>query len=208
MAVQPTVLMFDLGGVLVDNATFDELPKLLPAPMAPGALFDRYLASRAVRLYERGLIEAHVFAQDFVEEWGLSLSPDAFLAQFTSWPRAPYPGAVELLASLRQHYTVAILSNCNATHWGRFCDLTAQAHHPYSSHLLGMVKPDRETFEAVIARLDRPAGEIVFLDDSETNIRCARAAGLNAHHAVGFDAVKRTLGALGILPLTSPDAAH
>ena len=48
-SVRPKVLLFDLGGVLVDNVAFDRLPELLPEPIERGALVDRRIDSPSVR---------------------------------------------------------------------------------------------------------------------------------------------------------------
>ena len=124
------VLLFDLGGVLIDNVTFEELPCLLPAPMERAALQDRWLHSPAVQRYERGEIDADQFATDFISEWSLSLSPAQFIETFAAWPRGFFPGAVELLADLRKRHTIAFLSNCNAIHWERLAHVLDHADLP------------------------------------------------------------------------------
>lgn len=51
---QPTVLLFDLGGVLVENVGFERLNALLPTPLPLEELKARWLASTAVRSFEVG----------------------------------------------------------------------------------------------------------------------------------------------------------
>jgi hypothetical protein len=38
-----------------------------------------------------------------VQEFALGVTPAAFLAEFQTWLRGPYPGAFELLRTLRPH---------------------------------------------------------------------------------------------------------
>ena len=190
------VLLFDLGGVLIDNVTFEELPLLLSAPMERAALQDRWLHSPAVQYYERGEIDADTFAADFVDEWALSSSPAQFLEAFATWPRGFFPGAVELLADLRKRHTIAFLSNCNAIHWERLAHVLDHADHAFSSHEVRAVKPEPAIFRHVAETLGCASEEITFFDDSATNARAAIAAGMRAYHTMGFDALRRTIESL------------
>jgi len=192
------VLLFDLGGVLVENAIFDELARLWPEAPDAESLRDRWLRTEAVRRFERGHIDADAFAKDFVEQWGLPLEPESFLASFRTWVRGPYVGALELLERLHVRHAVAILSNCNVVDWERLAAVRACADHAFSSHIVGAVKPDPEIFEHVIASLGRAPGDIVFFDDSATNVRAAQALGLRAHQTVGFEALLEAIEGLGL----------
>jgi putative hydrolase of the HAD superfamily len=194
----PSVLLFDLGGVLVENATFQELASLLPPPVDTGRLQDRWLDSAAVQRFERGLISEDEFSAGFVSEWGLEIDPARFLAAFATWPRGPYPGALALLERLRGRFSIALLSNCNSIHWRRLADVINHADRAFSSHQLGLVKPDAAIFERVVQDLDCAPEAICFFDDSLRNVNAARAAGLQAHHTVGFEALRDTIEALGL----------
>ena len=48
---RPDVLLFDLGGVLVENVGFERLNALLPATLPIEELKTRWLASTAVRTF-------------------------------------------------------------------------------------------------------------------------------------------------------------
>lgn len=47
---------------------------------------------------------------------------------------------------------------------------------------VGVAKPDPEFFRRVVSQIGVPAGEVLFVDDSEANVEGARAAGLVAEH--------------------------
>jgi FMN phosphatase YigB (HAD superfamily) len=117
------VIMFDLGGVLVENAGGAGLAAMLPVPLEPAELWQRWLASPAVRRFERGQIPSDEFACAFVEEWQLGLEPAAFLEAFAAWPRGLYRGAEALLRELRGRHHLACLSNTNSLHWQRLPQL-------------------------------------------------------------------------------------
>jgi HAD superfamily hydrolase (TIGR01509 family) len=195
-----TVLLFDLGGVLVENDTFSALTQLTGGEIEYGPLKNRWLNSPSVRCYERGLIDTDTFCQDFVAEWDLAISAREFGERFSAWPKGLFPGARELLDQLRANFTVAFLSNCNDLHWRRLAPITELADKAFSSHLLGTVKPDSACFEKVAENLDVELTDIVFFDDSVANVEAAKLLGMMAHHTDGFEELCSTLANLKLLP--------
>ncbi|MDR3508453.1 MAG: HAD-IA family hydrolase [Caulobacteraceae bacterium] len=196
------VLLFDLGGVLVENTMFEDLPNLMGEAKA-GDLHELWLSSPAVQSFERGGIDPDAFARAFIAEWKLPTSPQAFLERFAAWPRGFFPGAGALLTALRADYRIVYLSNSNALHWARFGDILAHADAAFASHLCGLVKPDPAIFEFVVERLGRDPADIHFFDDSATNVAAARRIGLQAHRTVGLEALSKTLIAQGFMPAES-----
>ena len=195
---QPAVLLFDLGGVLVDNAIFADLPQLLPTPIADADLRARWADSPAVHQFECGQIAADEFAAAFVAEWRLPIAPAAFLERFAAWPRGLYPGAEALLLGLRRRYRIAYLSNCNAVHWGGFGGLLQHADDAFSSHLWGVMKPDPAIFAMAVDALGGDPSVICFFDDAPRNVEAARTIGMKAHLTAGFAALEATLRSLGL----------
>jgi putative hydrolase of the HAD superfamily len=189
-------LLFDLGGVLVDNVMFDELPALLPEPVEDGELRRRWLFSPSVQAFERGEVPTEAFAASFIAEWGLQISAAHFLDKFASWPRGPYPGALELLDSLRRDYRLALLSNCNAVHWERASEFRDRVHAAFSSHIMGVVKPMPSIFNRVAEALGVEPADVCFFDDSRPNIEAARAVGMTAHLTRGIQELEIAIQAL------------
>lgn len=181
----PEILLFDLGGVLVDNVIFEALPALLPTPLEDSEMRRRWLHSPSVQAFERGEIGSDEFGSAFVFEWALTVSPVEFLDNFATWPRGPFPGALELLDRLRPTYRLALLTNCNAVHWDRLEPVRRRVHAAFSSHLLGMVKPDEGVFRHVAEALDAAPTSICFFDDSLANVQAAQVVGMEAHLARG-----------------------
>lgn len=193
----PRVLLFDLGGVLVDFRGFEALAAMVPDAGGVDAVRERWLASEAVRSFEIGAIGPEVFAERFVTEWRLELSPADFLENFEAWARELYPGALELLAGLRGRYRLACLSNANVLHAALYRPLLAPYLDPLLfSFELGQLKPDPPIFHEVVRRLGVAAHEIVLFDDSVANVEAARAAGMRAELVRGVGALARKLAAL------------
>jgi putative hydrolase of the HAD superfamily len=192
-------LLFDLGGVLIRNAGFERLNALLPAPLEAEALKARLLASPSFRAFELGESAPEPFAEALVSELCLSCSPEAFLAEFETWPQGFYPGATELLAQLRARYRLACLSNSNAIHWGRFSGFREHFDVALSSHLLGAIKPDAACFHKALGECGVTADEVLFFDDALVNVEAARACGIESLHVLGFSQVCSRVQELGLL---------
>ncbi len=200
----PTVLLFDLGGVLVHTKGFASIKALLePSGCAEARddqlLRDRWLSSPSVRDFELGRITAPEFAARFVAEWELSLSPAAFLADLEAWIDHVYPGAEELLATLRTRYRVCCLSNCNELHWATMAEFLRCFDDAFSSHLLGHIKPDEEAFWAVLRTLGVGPEEVLFFDDSRANVAAAEGLGIRSFLVHGPEEVRRILEREGVL---------
>lgn len=195
---QPAVLLFDLGGVLVQNSMFDELPGLMPGGRSDDDLHDLWLSSLPVQRFERGEIDAERFADQFIGEWGLNISGVEFLDRVARWVKGFYPGASDLLRSLRKSYGISFLSNSNSLHWALLGDVLSHADCVFASHICGLVKPDRKFFQLAIEQINRHPGEICFFDDSARNVTAAREVGLRAYQTIGFDELARTISELGL----------
>jgi putative hydrolase of the HAD superfamily len=196
------VLLFDLGGVLVEFSGIEGLGGLLRTPSDHAAIRQRIVGCPVLRQFEVGALEPTAFAEMFVSEWDLVVSPTTFLAEFRSWSRALLPGARELLDVLRPRYRLAALSNSNAVHWDRnTVDLgvTALCDAAYSSHQLGCHKPEPGIYREALRRLRVRPERVAFFDDFEPNVAGARAEGMTAFHVRGVAELTACLRANGFL---------
>lgn len=201
MPVRPSVLLFDLGGVLIDFAGVGELQRLLGTAESAAALKARWLACENSEAFGCGQVALGDFADRFIAEWQVPFERETFLAEFRSWARGWLPGAQTLLATLRPHYRLAALSNSNPVHWARLVDdlgVDAEFDVAMSSHQLGVRKPDAAIFTAALDRLDVPASAVLFFDDASANVDTARAAGMQAAVVDGPGAIRRELDRRGL----------
>jgi glucose-1-phosphatase len=191
--VRTRVLLFDLGGVLVEIAHYRELRALKAWTGTDDALRDLWAGCASGRELESGRIPAEAFGTAAVRELGLSIGPREFVERFRTWTRDYFPGALPLVQELRKSYRVGCLSNSNALHWGpRF---EAPFDFAYSSHLIGHMKPDAAAFEHVLREEKVAPGEVCFFDDSLPNVEAARRLGMQAHHVLGFEDLTGKLAA-------------
>jgi putative hydrolase of the HAD superfamily len=198
------VVLFDLGGVLVDPGGVEEMRQLSGID-SDEELWRRWLSCPWVQRFEAGRCSGEEFAAGVVGDWGLDISSAEFLAAFTGWRTIPYPGADRLVAEARQVVSVGYLSNSNPAQWSAHLagsPLVGGFDFGFVSFELGLVKPDRAIFEAVATRLPvsaDAAGRVLFLDDNLVNVEGARACGFVAQHVRGVDEARRALEAEGVL---------
>jgi len=191
------VLLFDLGGVLVESAGLATLERLLPH-LGREEILTRWLGSSAVSGFESGVISQEAFARAFLSEWPLQMEPAQFLVEFSSWVRGFLPGARELLSGLRARHRIACLSNTNSAHWARLEGIEEVFTVCIASHLTGYLKPDRRAYEGALRRLGVEAGQVCFFDDLPGNVAAARELGMQAFQVRGVAETASVLRGLGI----------
>ena len=195
------VVLFDLGGVLVDFGGVEAM-KELSGITDDDELWHRWLTCRWVREFERGGCSPEEFAAGVVADWDLPITADEYLENFAGWIGGPYPGAGALVADTNAVVVTGCLSNTNAIHterhFARYTEIHALTHRFFSHELLA-VKPDREIFDRVADRLDAPPDRVLFLDDNLVNVEGAREAGFRSERAKGVDEARAVLVTAGVL---------
>lgn len=194
-----SVVVFDMGGVLVELGPHTDL--IGATALDAETFWSRWLASPAVRAFERGGCGAEEFGRAAVQELGLDSSPEEFIDRFLAWPKGLFPGAAELVSDLRSSTRVVLLSNTNALHWSgqpQADTITSMTDDAFLSFEMGVVKPDREIFDAVAMTLGVAPAELLFVDDNQVNVDGAVAAGWQAAVAKGPDQAATVIRAHGV----------
>ena len=193
-------VIFDMGGVVV---RLSSLPDVLAGAGIPETeIWERWILSEAVRRFERGRCTVREFADDLIDEFGVELSADELIARFSRFPIGLYDGAEQLLADTRAVCPIGILSNTNELHW-----TTQPGHeflqnafdHEYLSYAVGLVKPDADIYEHVLADLGLEAHQVLFLDDNKVNVDGATAVGMLGAVAKGPEQARAALVEFGVL---------
>ncbi len=206
MASHPSIVVFDLGGVLID--------------WNPRHLYRSLIADEAER--ERFLAEVCSPA------WNLSADAGVPLAEATAKLVAQHPGKEALIRAYFDRWiemiggpmpeTVAILETLHArgtplwaiTNWSAETFALVR-HEPAYAFLnlfreifvsgdLKMIKPEEPIFRHALAAIGADASECLFIDDALHNVATARRIGMHAHQfraAAGLKAELRALGLLG-----------
>ncbi|MDQ6749480.1 MAG: HAD family phosphatase [Actinomycetota bacterium] len=106
---------------------------------------------------------------------------EAYFAQLQ-----PNQAMIEYMRGLRERgYRMAILTN-NVREWEPLWRPKLPVDEIFElvvdSGFVGMRKPDAEIYELTLQRLELPAQDCLFVDDTEVNCDAARALGLTAVH--------------------------
>jgi len=100
MNKQIEVILFDLGGVLVELG-----PSPFPSEWLPeheDFNLSDWAKSETALAFERGNISAESFASTMKHQLGIKADMDEIIANFTKWPVGLYPGAHEILVNLKK----------------------------------------------------------------------------------------------------------
>lgn len=199
MTKKPTIICFDLGGVLVRICrSFREATLRAELPLRDAEWLDSPPALTARRevifAYQCGALSTSEYLEQMSATLRGSYSPDEVLRIHDAWLLEEYPGARHLIEELNAVVGVrtVCLSNTNERHW------TALASRPetagatpsfpsvialqqrFASHLMRSSKPDPRIFRALQQALEAAPDEILFFDDLGENVRAARQAGWRA----------------------------
>ena len=198
MTTRFEIVLFDLGGVIIDLSGLDRFLHRHALPTEE--FWPRWLGLGAGHDFERGLTSPADFADAFIREFDLAIGPEQFLDEFAAWPSGLLPGAAELVTDVP--LATATLSNTNAVHWatdleGSLVGELFDRH--FLSFQLGVAKPSPRIYERVTQLLGVAPETICFVDDNALNVAAARDAGWTAKHVAGPAGARAALTALGIL---------
>jgi putative hydrolase of the HAD superfamily len=196
------VLLFDLGGVLVEFSGVQDVVPLLREKLSEAEIRERWRHCPHTWQYGNGKLSRQEFGEHFVRAWGLNVSPEVFLGEFRNWSKRLLPGAAELLAVLQSRFRLAALSNSNELHWERNTHdlgLTGYFEVAISSHQIGIHKPDAATYLSALERLGVPPQAVMFFDDTPINVEAAKALGIHAFQVEGVEGVQARLIQEGLL---------
>jgi glucose-1-phosphatase len=196
------VVLFDVGGVLVELSGVPTMLAWMGDRHSPEELWKIWLTSPVVRAFETGRISPQSFADQLISELTLPVERDRLLAEFISWPRGLFPGALELVDRVPRRYIRATLGNSNALHWPRMMNelrLGPVFDHHFASHLVGKIKPDEEAFLHVTAALACKPEEVFFMDDNQLNVDAARRIGMATVRVKGPVEAEQALIEAGVL---------
>ncbi len=186
-----STLIFDLGGVIVDL----DLAKCIQNFKDLGLEnIEQYLSNFGQKdffmQFEKGQIGIPVFRDEIRKLAGIELTDAQIDKAWCSFLTHIPVEKLHLLSELKKKYRLLMLSNTNPLHIqtavaAEFSKTgkTMQDFFDkcYLSYEMGMVKPDVEIFEALLADAQVKAEECLFLDDGKKNIDTAAALGIQTY---------------------------
>ena len=192
------VILFDLGGVLVEWDGVTPLVNLTNGRITPEQARRFWLESSWVKQFETGQCSDYDFSTGVIHDLGLNLTPGEFIKKFSSWDRGPFKGAPEILKRLQENYNLYCLSNSNRIHWPHpgIQALLSYFIKTFVSFETGYMKPDPRAFKWALSHIPEKTDRILFIDDNQECIKTAAELGLIARQAKGLSGIKKVLGEL------------
>ncbi|MGB5811446.1 MAG: HAD-IA family hydrolase [Polyangiales bacterium] len=185
------VLLWDVMGTLVHDPFFSEMPAFF------GVSFDAMLEAK----HPRAWVEFEVGArseEQFLDDFFLDRRPfdrSAFMTAVVGAYRW-LPGMEELLRELHASGSeMHVFSNYPS--WYRRIEdklrLSRYLEWSFVSCRTGFRKPDPDAYRCVVDQLDIPPGNLLFIDDRQSNCEAACAAGIEALRFQGVDSLRGEL---------------
>lgn len=188
--MQQQIILFDLGGVLVDLA--DPVTSI-GLSMSGDEFWSVWLSSPLVQQFETGQLTASEFVAKFGVELGFH-DADEFDRALRSWHLPLFDGVEVALQDLADSNTIALLSNTNEIHWQHVesqTDVFAGFAKLFLSYETGNAKPHPSAFHDVVEHFDCEPQDIIFFDDNASNVAAAIAEGLRAVQVQGWSNVEQ-----------------
>jgi 2-haloacid dehalogenase len=200
-----SIVVFDLGGVLID---WD--PRHLYRKLFDGdeAAMEQFLATVCTHEWNRRQDAGRSFADGAQllksEHPDKAELIDAYHARFDEMLAGPIAGAIEILAELRDRgIPLYGLTNWSAETYPaalqRFAFLRWFRGILVSGEV-GLIKPDPRIFALLIERFAIEPQRAVYIDDVEANAAAARPFGVHAIHFTTPARLREELVELGLLP--------
>lgn len=198
-----SVVVFDLGGVLIDWDPRNLYRKLIDDADEMEDFLATVCHSAWNLRQDAGWPVAEAAADAKARHPDKAALIDAYYARWPEMLNGEIDGAVAILAELKDQGTpIYALTNWSAETFphaqSRFAFLDWFRAIVVSGEI-GMIKPDAEIYEFLLATHDLTAAETVFIDDKAENVEAARALGFHGIRFTEPESLRNALGELGVL---------
>jgi len=196
-------VFFDIGGVLIDihpSRTFQYISDCLQINKS---IVEKSFPHSAHNDYEKGKMSN----SDWFLNYRNSLPQPCFLEEIDFWKAwklllGKEKKTVELIKSLKNNYSVWLLSNTNPKHIRdeienkyEFPKLIDGAVYSFE---VGLRKPDMNIYKIAAEMASVEPNESVFVDDLIENITSSKKIGMNSIHFTTFEKLKKDFKILGV----------
>jgi 2-haloacid dehalogenase len=199
-------VIFDLGGVLIDWDPRHLYRKIFGEDELEMERFLREVCNAAWNLsMDAGRPFGEAVAELIVQHPHERERIEAYHKRWIEMIAGPITGTVAILEKLAAD-TVPLYA---ITNWSAetFALVRSDPLYGFLDHFreifvsgtLRMIKPEPEIFHHALARIGRPAGACLFIDDATKNIAAAAALGLAVHRFTSPDVLAADLRTRGLL---------
>ncbi len=183
-------IIFDIGGVLInldmdgcirafrENLGFDRITELLDPYHQKGIYGDM----------EGGIISADTFRAEVLKDSRPGSKPEDVDRSMYALLAGMEADTVETVKSMATRYPLYLLSNNNPISMSHILrmfrdygiDPDTTFREQFISCEMKLLKPSAQIYQEAVKRVGLPAGEILFIDDNDTNVQAARVVGMQA----------------------------
>lgn len=194
-------VIFDLGNVLVNHDVEKAARRFSTASgLSTREIWKRFFLSKFEQAYTRGELSTCEFHRIACKTLGVHI-PLATFSHYWNDIFWENPGMDKLLARIKKHYPLYLISNTNALHYNHIKKKYKLLRHfdwTFPSHEVGARKPDLKIYRRVLKKIGLRPEETVFIDDMKSFIAGARKVGMHAIHFKGRPALLTALRRLDI----------
>lgn len=194
-------IIFDLSEVIISGykGSEDTIGELLNKDPEE---VDKYLKSDLFLDLMEGKITEEEYIDGILEETKWNLDKEMFKKIARENHNQKVPGTMEIIKRLKPYYGLALLSD-HVEEWiehiaARNSELEIFDKKFYS-YQIGSTKKSTETFHKVLKELNVKENEVVFVDDSITNIKVAESIGIESIHFLNAEQLEKELEKRNIL---------
>ena len=194
-------VLFDLGNVLLNYDAVKAANRFAKVCRVPRLkVWLHFFTSPTEKAFTRGHISSYEFYRHAKQVLKFPVNYKTF-CHYWNDIFSENAGMDGLLAKLKRHYPLYLISNTNAMHFNYIKRKFAVLRHfkrAFPSHEVEHRKPEPEIYEKVLAKIRLKPEETVFIDDVPKFVKGARSVGM---HAIRFRNKKqliRDLGKLGV----------
>jgi putative hydrolase of the HAD superfamily len=197
-----SLVLFDMHDVLCRydrDARIASLAAL--SGRAPDDIYQNIWASGFETQSDSGGLDAATYLAGFGARLGYPITLQEWLDNRKA-ATTPMPEILAIMAELRCE--TAVLTNNHTLVRDHLDDLFPELFalcgaKSYVSAQFGAAKPDPEVYLKCVAAAGATPAETLFIDDSESNVAGAEAAGLTGHIFTGAAALRAVLATYGLL---------
>jgi|TARA_B110000881_G_scaffold220145_1_gene244213 epoxide hydrolase-like predicted phosphatase len=205
------VLLFDLGGVIIDidpSNTINTLRSLSKDPSNNFSGLDyRYSKEKSPLLqiffeYEKGNISDDIFRDGIRKIGNIDASNSKIDSIWNSVIVKIYRDLLDIIFSLRNRFKIMILSNTNYIHKKHFNQLVVEMYGKrfdelfdmvFYSYELGTRKPEKTIYQRVLDDCKFEGSDILFFDDMKENLEASEMVGMKTFHVRDLASIKKFL---------------
>lgn len=199
--MKPSVVLFDLGNVLV-RIHPEAFLQTLGIDTPENRRRYQLKIIRIVQQYERGADSTELYLDRLKALFDGQFQPDDLRRAMLSVIGQPIERMESLVRRVASSFQTGMLSNTNPVHY-EYClkAIPAVQHLPrhFLSYQLKCLKPEPLIYEKTVGLLQLPSSEMLFIDDVAENVEGARNAGLMALQFTSSEELEKSLTQLNVL---------